>query len=182
MQNSQICCVVGFWVWVSNWVFERKGRRRASKQGARDSFLVCVYVLVLSAEQRLVCERRVERDRTSDASTSCQRCLACAKDTNVDGREGARLQTKATHVQPLGAAFTLHHCLTLVCAVADASCAVCRKATAVGRWCRETFGAGRAVEGVCERVITTVTMGRRGVVEVNRGLRPTLVVSLQGVL
>jgi hypothetical protein len=84
-------------------------------------------------------------------------------------------------VQPLVAAFTLYHWLALVCAMANTPRAVGREAAAIRRRCCETFGARRAIEGVGERIITTVAMGRGGVVEISRGLRPTLIVRLQSV-
>ena len=83
-----------------------------------------VFALDLPAEERLVGQRRVVRGRTSNASTSCKRCLACAEDTDIDGREGTWFQPKAAHMQPFAAAFTLHHRLTIICAVANASCRI----------------------------------------------------------
>lgn len=88
------------------------------------AFWHVVFVLNLSAKERLVRKWRVERDGTSNASTSRERRLAGAEDTDVDGREVARFQPKAAHVQPFFTAFTLHHSFPLVCVVANASCAI----------------------------------------------------------
>jgi hypothetical protein len=47
------------------------------------------FVQVLMAEKRLVREWRVKGHRTSDASTSCERRLACTEHTNKNRRQGA---------------------------------------------------------------------------------------------
>ena len=101
----------------------------------------CGVGVTLSAEERLVRERRVKGYGAPDAPASCERRLPCAEDTHVDGRKSAWLQPKTAHVQPFATAFTLHHRLGLICAMADTSCAICRKAAAVCRWRCESFGA-----------------------------------------
>ena len=135
-----------------------------------------------STEVRLVCERRVEQSGSPDTSTSSQRCLAGAEDTDIDGGKGALLQSKAAHVQPFLTAFTLDHGLALICAVADTTCAVVGEDAPVCRRRGETFGARRAIEAIGEWVITTVPMRRGGATQVGSGLRPALTVCLQSVL
>lgn len=68
-----------------------------------------VPVVRLSTEERFVGERRVERDSTSDASTSSQRCLTRAENTDINGGKGILFQSQAAHMQPFLTAFTLDH-------------------------------------------------------------------------